>query len=72
MRRRVRDSGRGNLAEVDVKVAGLLWGFCILYAGNQCLGPSDLSADLTIVQNDKCIDSCGACFAVTLTVSMPL
>lgn len=25
------------------------------------LGPGDLSADLTIVQTDKCIDSCGAC-----------
>lgn len=36
-------------------------GFAYFMWGINVLGPGDLSADLTIVQNDKCIDSCGAC-----------
>lgn len=38
-----------------------LGGFAYFMWGINVLGPGDLSADLTIVQNDKCIDSCGAC-----------
>lgn len=38
-----------------------LGGFAYFMWGINVLGPGDLSTDLTIVQNDKCIDSCGAC-----------
>lgn len=40
--------------------------------GIDVLGLRDLSADLTIVLNDKCIDSCGTCFVPTLTVNVSL
>lgn len=40
--------------------------------GIDVLGLRDLSADLTIVVNDKCIDSCSVCFVPTLKVRLLL
>lgn len=68
---------KGNLGEAGVMFAGLLWGFFAYFMwGIDVLGLRDLSADLTIVLSDKCIDSCGTCFVPTLLVigsmSVPL
>lgn len=56
---------------------GLVWysqassgGFAYFMWGIDVLGLRDLSADLTIVLNDKCIDSSGTCFVPTLTVTV--
>lgn len=46
-------------------VAYFMWGIDVL-------GICDLSADLTIAVNDKCIDSCSECFVPTLKVKVLL
>lgn len=43
-------------AELQAHSGGFAYFMCEI----NVLGPGDLSADLTIVQNDKCIDSFGA------------
>ncbi len=53
-------------------ICGGLVSFCIFYMGINVLGLCDLSADLTIVVNDKCIDSCGACIVPTSKVRVLL
>lgn len=51
---------------------GVCWEVAYFIWGIDVLGICDLSADLTIAVNDKCIDFCSVCFVPTLKVKMLL
>lgn len=65
--------GKGNLEKLVGYSQASSGGVCILYMGNRHFGASwPFCSDLTIVVNDKCIDSCSTGFVPTLKVKVLL